>query len=89
MAGVTVTVPAKTWVALTGKQGSIFHKAGGKVIYVEAPTTPTFDASTPVVFTTEFGEKPQAFNSIAASDNLYAYALNNEAVIAVSPAEGV
>lgn len=87
MASTIIAVPANTWVQVTttDKEGSIRHKQGGKVAYVEAAALPVgYDVTTAAMQTTSIAEV-FTYYGIAAGDNLYAYALDSDAEIVKAP----
>lgn len=92
MASTQIALTQGVWTQVTTDktEGSIYHTHGNtRVIYLEAPTAPTgFDDSTPVSgFSSAGTELP--FYGISATDFIFAYAINGDAKITLTPAAGV
>lgn len=88
MASVQIELEQGVWKQVTTSEveGSIYHTHGDtRVIYLEAPTTPTgFNDSTPVSGYSDINtELP--FYGIAAADFIFAYAVNGDAKITLTP----
>lgn len=86
MASSVIEVGTGAWtqVSTTDKEGSIRHKSGGKVIYVEAAAPPATVEPIATIKTTLPGDEFQYYG-IAAGDNLYALAVNDAAEIVKAP----
>ena len=86
---IRLQVPKKTFVKVNGteKFGSIYHISGGDVAYVQASSTPaSFNETTATIMTSRMGQLLPPYNGLGTS-NLYAYALNESAVLGVAPGE--
>lgn len=91
MASTQIELTQGVWTQITTDEveGSIYHTHGDtRVIYLEAPTAPTgFDDSTPVSGYSDINtELP--FYGIAVTDFIFAYAVNGDAKITLTPAAG-
>lgn len=87
MASTLYEIPEQTWVELEYSNGSIFHKSGGGVVYLEADAEPTDDYDDlPVMKSTDIGEEFQ-FYSVPDGESIWAYAPNESAYITVTPSE--
>lgn len=87
MASTKVLLTRGEWKAITttDKEGSIFHNSGGNVAYLEADTLPVgFDEDTPISGRTQLGDERQYYG-IASTDLLYAYAVDSDASLTVTP----
>lgn len=91
MASTQIALTKGVWIQVTTDEveGSIYHTHGDtRVIYLEAATAPTgFDENTPVSGFSEIStELP--FYGLSASDFIFAYAVNGDAKITLTPATG-
>ncbi|AUG84929.1 hypothetical protein MAELSTROM_9 [Pseudoalteromonas phage Maelstrom] len=91
MASTQIALTKGIWTQVTTDEveGSIYHTHGDtRVIYLEAATAPTeFDENTPISgFSQASVELP--FYGISASDFIFAYAINGDAKITLTPAAG-
>lgn len=89
MASTQIALTKGVWKQVTTNEseGSIYHTHGDtRVIYLEAPTAPTgFDNSTPVSGYSDINtELP--FYGVSATDFIFAYAINGDAKITLTPA---
>ncbi len=92
MASTQIALTKGVWTQVTTdeKEGSIYHTHGDtRVVYLEAPTTPTgFTENTPISgFSKVSSELP--FYGVSATDFIFAYAINSDAKITLTPAAGV
>jgi hypothetical protein len=88
MSSTTFSLPKGTWVQITttDNAGSVRQQSGNTVvIYTEAETIPAAtNPNTPVMESTRLGES-FAYFRVAATDNIWANANNEDAVVVVSP----
>lgn len=88
MASTQIALTAKTWtqVTTTDKSGSIRHQSGNTAVsYTESTTEPAaFNSATPIMESTIKGED-FPYYGIGTSEFLWAYAVEDDAVITVSP----
>lgn len=86
MASSIIALAPGAWVQVTttDKEGSILHKSGGTVVYVEAAAPPAIVEPIATIKTTLPGDEFQYYG-IAAGDNLYALAVNDTAEIVKAP----
>ena len=88
MASVQLSLTKGAWVQVTieSNDGSIRHQSGDtRVVYLESDSAPAlFNELTPTMQSTSKGE---AFPYYTVKDGefVYAYAINSDAVIAVTP----
>ncbi len=92
MASTQIALTKGVWTQVTTDEteGSIYHTHGDtRVVYLEAPTAPTgFDESTPISgFSQVSVELP--FYGVSATEFIFAYAINGDAKITLTPASGV
>ena len=91
MASTQISLTKGLWTQITTDEveGSIYHTHGDtRVIYLEAATAPAgFDEVTPVSGFSEVStELP--FYGVSSSDFIFAYAINGDARITLTPAAG-
>lgn len=91
MASTQISVPANTWVQITttDKEGSINHQRGtGTIVYTISQSAPTgFDSDTPVYERTTLSDEI-GFFGLKAGENIYAYAIDFNATLTLSGADG-
>ncbi len=92
MASTQITLTKGAWTQVTTDEveGSIYHTHGDtRVMYLEASTAPAgFTENTPVSGFSEISTK-LPFYGLSASDFIFAYAINSDAKITLTPAAGV
>ncbi len=87
---IALTKGVWTQVTTSETEGSIYHTHGDtRVVYLEAPTAPAgFAENTPISgFSKVSVDLP--FYGVSATDFIFAYAINGDAKITLTPAAGV